>query len=188
MKSTIRMFLLALGLSVLCGSAMAQNEAAPATPAAPPTTGGGNSGRKSFDPAQIQQMMMDRLKERLEITNDDEWKAIQGLVVKVYEAQRATRGGMMGFGNRRGGPGGSSNNATSDSARRAIFGTPSPEAEELQKAIESKASSEELKTKLAKYRESRKAKEADLTKAQDELRKVLSVRQEAIAVSSGMLP
>jgi hypothetical protein len=40
---------------------------------------------------------------------------------------------------------------------------------------------------VAKYREARKAKEAALTKAQDDLKKVLSVRQEAILVNNGML-
>jgi hypothetical protein len=45
----------------------------------------------------------------------------------------------------------------------------------------------ELKAKLAKVREARKQKEANLAKAQDELRKVLSVRQEATAVLMGLL-
>ena len=57
----------------------------------------------------------------------------------------------------------------------------------MQKAIESKASADELKAKLAKLREARKQKEANLEKAQEELRKVLSVRQEASAVLMGLL-
>src|SRR3972149_417411 len=56
---------------------------------------------------------------------------------------------------------------------------PSAEAEALQKAIESKASSEEIKSKLAAYRQSREQKEAKLKQAQEELKKLLSVRQEA---------
>ena len=40
---------------------------------------------------------------------------------------------------------------------------------------------------MTKLRESLKEKEANLTKAQDDLRKVLSVRQEAIAVLAGLL-
>jgi hypothetical protein len=57
----------------------------------------------------------------------------------------------------------------------------------LQKAIESKAPADELKAKLAKLREARKEKEAALEKAQEDLRKVLSVRQEAAAVLAGLL-
>jgi hypothetical protein len=100
--------------------------------------------------------------------------------------------GMGGFGRtggRRGGDtaggGGTTNN---DQARRNPFGgEPSPEAEGLQKAIDSKASADEIKSKLAKFRDARKSKEAALEKAQDDFRKVLSVRQEAIAVSMGLL-
>ena len=66
-------------------------------------------------------------------------------------------------------------------------GTPNPEVESLQKAIEAKAPADELKAKLAKVRDARKQKEANLAKAQDELRKVLSVRQEASAVLMGLL-
>jgi Spy/CpxP family protein refolding chaperone len=105
----IRPLLLTVGLAALvvgAGNVMAQAD-------------GGDGGRRggNFDPAQFQQQMMDRFKERLEMTNDDEWKA-----------------------------------------------------------------------KLAKFREARKAKEAALTKAQEDLRKVLTVRQEATAVSMGLLP
>jgi hypothetical protein len=40
---------------------------------------------------------------------------------------------------------------------------------------------------MAKMQEARKAKQAELEKAQADLRKVLSVRQEAIATASGLL-
>lgn len=66
-------------------------------------------------------------------------------------------------------------------------GTPSPEAEALQKALDAKASSAELKTALARYADSRKTKQAALEQAQAELRKVLTVRQEAIASLNGLL-
>ena len=144
--------------------------------------------RGNFDPEQMRQRMMERYREQLEIKGDDEWKAIEPRVTKVMEARRDVGfGGGFGFrgmgGQRRGGDEGNR-----DSGRRREFGgTPSPEAEALQKAIEAKASNEEIKTKLAKFREARKAKEANLTKAQDDLRKVLTVRQEASAVMMGLL-
>jgi hypothetical protein len=52
----------------------------------------------------------------------------------------------------------------------------------LDKAIEAKAPADEIKTKLTAVRESRKAKEAALEQAQEELRKALSPKQEAAAV------
>lgn len=68
------------------------------------------------------------------------------------------------------------------------FGRPAdPDLEALRKAIDSKASASELKAKLATYRDARKKKEADLEKAQDDLRQILSTRQEAVAVTLGLL-
>ena len=150
-------------------------------------------GRGNFDPAEFRQRRMDDLKERLEIKDDAEWKAVEPLIGKVMESQQAMmadrmRGAFRGF--RRGGDnaGGNDNGGDNNRRQRGGFGgEPSPEAEALQKAIEGKASNSELKTALAKYQESRKAKQADLEKAQGELRKVLSLRQEAILTSSGLL-
>ena len=146
-------------------------------------------GRGDFDPAEFQKRMMDRYREQLEVTNDDEWKIIEPRVTKVSEARRDVTAGGFGRGGFGGGRrGGGGNDQGGDTARRNPFGgTPMPEQEALQKAIEAKAPADEIKTKLAKYREARKVKEANLAKAQDELRKVLSVRQEAIASVSGLL-
>jgi hypothetical protein len=151
--------------------------------------GGDRQGRGNFDPAEFQQRMMERVKEQLEVKEDAEWKAIEPLIQKVMDARREQMafgaGGMMrgmGFGRRGGDTGGGGDRP------RGPFGMePAPEAEALQKAIDNKAPNAEIKAAIAKYRDARKAKEAALTKAQDELRKVLSVRQEAIAVSNGWL-
>lgn len=62
-----------------------------------------------------------------------------------------------------------------------------PEMEALRSAIESKASADELRAKLAKVRDARKANEEKLVQAQDELKKVLTSRQEAAAVLAGLL-
>ena len=146
-----------------------------------------DGGRRNFDPAQFRERMMERVKEQLEIPDDSDWKAIQPLVQKVMDARMATMGGMgrgMMGGPRRGG--GDNNNT--DQARRGGFGRPaSPEAEALQRAVDGKASNAELKTAIAKVADSRKAKQAELEKAQADLRKVLSVRQEAIATLNGWL-
>jgi hypothetical protein len=158
--------------------------------------GGGKQGRGNrgnFDPAQMQQRMMDNYKEQLEVTDDAEWKAIEPLITKVMDLRRQSMSGMgrgmFGRGGR--GPGGGGgNNQPADATktqRGGMFGTPSPETEALQKAIDGKASNAEMKAAVAKFQEARKAKQAELEKAQADLRKVLSVRQEAIALSSGLL-
>jgi hypothetical protein len=153
---------------------------------------GDRGNRPNFgDPAARQQWMMDQTKERLEVKDDAEWKAIEPMVTKVMELQRQVAGdrmrGMMG--GRRGGPGGQGGPGgdNADRNRGGMFGQQSPEAEALQRAVDGKASGSELKAAVTKYSEARKAKQADLEKAQAELRKVLSVRQEAIATLSGLL-
>jgi hypothetical protein len=147
--------------------------------------GGGRQGGGNFDPAQFQQRMMERYKETLEVTDETEWKVIQPLVQKVMDARRAIGFGGRGMGGRGQRQGGDNNQAAQNP--RPGFGAPNPELEALQKAIDSKAATPELKTALAKYLEARKAKQGDLEKAQAELRKVLTPRQEAIAAVSGLL-
>lgn len=156
-------------------------------------------GRGNFDPAQMRQRMMDRYKEALEVTDDSEWKVLEAAIGKVMDVQQELRsagGGMFG----RGGRGGRNNNANADQAnqgdqngqnggrRRGGFGgPPSAEVEALQKAIDEKASPDDIKAKLAKVREAAKAKETKLEAARADLQKLLSARQEASAVLLGLL-
>lgn len=145
-------------------------------------------GRPAFDPAQFQQRMMEGIKERLEITDETEWKAIRPLVQKVMDSSRAVMGdrmrGMMG-GRR---PGGDNNDRGGRFGGGGPFGgTPSPEAEALQRAIDAKATASEIKAATAKFVEARKAHQTELETAQNSLRKVLTPRQEAIATLSGLL-
>lgn len=140
----------------------------------------GPGGRGNFDPEQMRVRMMERYREAFEVKDDAEWKLIEGRITKVSDARRDMGGFGRGFGGpggRGGGPGG----------RGGFGGEPNPDAEALQKALEAKASADEIKAKLAKYRESQKAKQATLEKAQAELRQVLSVKQEAQAVLMGLL-
>jgi hypothetical protein len=45
----------------------------------------------------------------------------------------------------------------------------------------------ELKAKLEEYKAARQKKQAELEKAQEELRQILTVQQEAVAVTFGLL-
>jgi hypothetical protein len=151
---------------------------------------GGGRQRGNFDPAQMQQRMMERYKEVLEVNNDDEWNALQPMVQKVMDARRDAMGGMGRgmFGPRRGGQGGGNDDQGGGGGmRRGRFGEPSPEAEALQKAIDAKGTTAEIKAALAKFVQSRKTKEEQLKTAQENLRKVLTARQEAIATLNGLL-
>jgi hypothetical protein len=161
--------------------------------------GMGGPGGGDFDPAQMQQMMMQRYQEQLGITNDTDWNAIQPLVQKVMDAQRAARGNMgRMFG--RGGPGGGGPGGRGGGGPGGMGGPggpggpggfgqqqPDPTAEALQKAVENNAPSDQIKDLLAKYQAAQNAKQATLTAAQADLRKVLSVQQEALATLMGLL-
>jgi hypothetical protein len=156
--------------------------------------GGPPPGRRNFDPAQFRQRMMDNLKEQLEVTDDTEWKALEPMVQAVMDARMASMSGMgrgmFGGPRRRANAtdGGNNNGNNGDQQRRGPFGqTPSPEADALQKAIDAKAPKAEIKAALEKFVASRKAKQTDLEKAQEQLRKVLTSRQEAIATLNGLL-
>lgn len=139
--------------------------------------GGGGGG--NFDPAQMQQRMMDNIQDQLGFTNDTDWDAVKPLVQKVLDARRDAQGqGMRAlFRNRnRGNDQGGGNNRGN-----AFFGQPSPEQQALQQALDDNAPSGQVKDLLAKYKASQKARQDKLKAAQENLKKVLTPRQEAQA-------
>lgn len=151
----------------------------------------------NFDPEQMRQRMMERTREQLGVTNDDEWKVISERVEKVMTARREASnfgGGFFGRGGGRRGGNGGGDNANANAAggngggrRGGFFGEESQEAKDLRAAIEAKAPADEIKAKLEKYRAYKKGKEAELVKAQEKLKEVLNARQEASAVLAGLL-
>ncbi len=176
------------------GQAMAQGGGGGGGPGAGGAGMGGNGGlgRMNFnDPAQLAQMLTDNFRSVLEVTNDQDWAVLRIRVQNVLQGRidvtMSSMGGMMNmFGGRRGGTG-----AGGFGGGRGGFGgrlgTVSPEEDALQKAIDSNASSGVLKTALSRVAAARQAKQAKLEKAQDDLRSLLTVRQEAIATASGLL-
>jgi hypothetical protein len=151
-------------------------------------------GRGNFDPAQMKQDTLDRLRDQMEIKDDQEWQAIEPKLSKAIDAGRDVmmmRGrGMFGGGRRRNNNNGGDNNGGDNAnqrPRRNPFGEPSAAMEALQKAIEDKAPSAEMKTKIAAVRAEIKDKQAKLQAAQEDLRGILTPRQEAVATVNGLL-
>jgi hypothetical protein len=66
-------------------------------------------------------------------------------------------------------------------------GQPDPELDGLRAAITDKLPDAEIKARLARLRDARKQNEAKLDQAREDLRAVLSVRQEAVLVMAGLL-
>jgi Spy/CpxP family protein refolding chaperone len=149
------------------------------------------------DPAEFRQRMMDDLKDAMEVKDDAEWTAISPKISKVMDARRdvmasVIRGAFGGRGGRRGG-GGNGGNADDNGGgqRRQRFGgfggEPSAAVEALQKAVDDKAPTAEIKAKLKAVQDEQKDKQAKLVAAQEDLRAVLTPRQEAIATLRGLL-
>jgi len=161
----------------------------------------GQGGRGNFDPAQMKQRLMDEMKDQWEIKDDAEWTAIEPKLGKVIDARGEIMASTMrgafgrGGGGRRGGGGGGGGNGDDNGGGQrqrqrgggGMFGTPSPAVEALQKAIDDKAPTAEIKTKLKVVQDEQKDKQAKLVAAQEDLRAVLTPRQEAIATLRGLL-
>ncbi len=148
---------------------------------------GGRGGRGNFDPAAMQEQMMTRMKEQFAVTDDAEWALISERITKVNEIRRTAGGGGGGRGGfpGGGGPGGGGGDRGGGRGTRA---SGNPEVDSLRSAVTDKLPDAEIKSRLARLREVRQENEAKLTKAQEDLRSVLSVRQEAMAVMFGLLP
>lgn len=158
---------------------------APSASAAPtdssPAPGGGRPGGADF-----RQRMNERLKAALKAT-DEEWTVIQPLLEKVQTAQRDSLmgrfGGAFGGGRRGGGPGGGDQPPGNRPNRPST-----PEANALRTALESDGTSaEEIKARLQALRDARKKAAGDLEQARQDLKKVLTLRQEAALVQMGLL-
>lgn len=153
-------------------------------------------GRGGFNPDEMRARLAERTRELLDVKNDDEWKLIQARLDKVQEAQREVRalsGDMrMLFArptDQGGGDQGGQGGRTRGTGAPGGFGggTPNPDAEAFSKAVQAKAPTDELKQRMGKVREARKAAEGKYDKAADDLRQVLTVRQEATLVAIGLL-
>ena len=151
---------------VLVGQSLAQQQRA-----RPDRT----EGRRGF-----QERMVERMKETLE-ASDEEWKVLQPRVEKVLTLSRETRGmaGMAGFA-RRGRPQAGESTREQTQVEKC--------QEEVRNVLENKeAKPEEIKQKLTALRKAKEKAKQDLAKAQQELREVLTLRQEARLVLMGLL-
>ena len=131
---------------------------------------GRQEGPGGFDPAAMTERMLEQTRENLG-SSDEEWTAIKPLVSNLLETRMKTRMEIFQRG-RRGG----------DAPAQ------SPEVEALQKSLENKeASADDIKQKLTALRDLRKKNEEALQKSRENLRKVLTARQEAALVLQGLL-
>lgn len=155
--------------------------------------GGGERGgyRGDFNPQEMQARMLAGLRERMEVKDDEEWKLIAERIGKVAELRRGAPGGlgilMTGLWPG-GGPGGAGREEGGSGRRGPRLGGGSAEMTALANALRDQLPDAEIKSRLDRLRDQRKDSEAKLARAQEDLRAVLTMRQEAMAVMAGLLP
>jgi len=156
--------------------------------------GAGDRGgdRGGFNPQEMQARMLSSLRERMEVKDDEEWKLISERITKVAELRRSAPGGpgmmMMGRGPGGGGPSGPGRDDGGSGRGGPRPGGGSAEMTALASALRDKLPDAEIKSRLDRVRDQRKDSEAKLARAQEDLRAVLTMRQEAMAVMAGLLP
>jgi len=143
----------------------------------------GRSGR--FDPERMRQAMLERLKETLGATDED-WKVLGPRVEKVQtlSSQLRSRRGMaamfMRRGPRRDVPEGSEATREQTKLEKA--------QQELRTTLENQeAKPKEIQEKLTALRTVREKVKQDMARAQQQLRELLTTRQEAQLVLMGLL-
>ena len=182
MKTTVKSLLTLVALAAMPIIRHAQEAPKPPTPGSS-NNSGGDRGR--FNPEEFRKRMAEQMKTSLKV-NDDEWSVLQPLIEKVMDKQRDASSRSFGSSGGRPPGGSSTTGGGSDSSRPDRAGT--AERDALRTALQNDgASLEEIKAKLNALREIRKKSTAELAAARDELKKVVTVRQEAALVSMGIL-
>ena len=179
-KVALLAVLLAIGTGVVITQALSQ----PTQPDQPKSSGDAAADRAARIEA-FRQRMTDQIKDSLGAT-DDEWKVIQPKLAKVMQlkqdAMMTTIGRVM-RAMRRGSGGDAEANPLAANATALEKATA-----ELDRLLSDKDSKKEaIKVALTDVRKARDAAKADLDRAQTELKDLLTIRQEAILVSQGIL-
>lgn len=125
-----------------------------------------------------QDRRMANLREQLEVVDEGEWLVISGRIAVLLELRRDAAAGA----------GRARSRLRSDADRRAGRRAETSEAAKLQLALKEKLPDAEIQARLAQLRDTRAAADAKIAAAQEDLRALLSVRQEAVAVLNGLLP
>lgn len=130
--------------------------------------GRGGPALGSIIPEQMWQQGAERLRAIFDVKDDAEWNIIVERARKVYDLRVEMIKSLL-------------------AAVRQQGGDPSPETDALKRAIAAKSSAETLKAAMERFRQARKAKEDKLLQAQEDLKQILTARQEAIALGIGLV-
>lgn len=119
---------------------------------------------------------LDRLRDRMEVGDEDEWRLIAERILRVDAARRSVWAPPSG------GP------FSPEKTKGEAGKNAEAERNALRSALSERLPDAELALRLARARETNRQNETRLAQAQSDLRAILSVRQEAVAVMAGLLP
>lgn len=128
------------------------------------------------NPAELEQRNQEKLRERLNVTDDAEWAIILERIRRVDELRRTPWSSAP------------APRAASLPPEKAKRTTQAPEQAALRSALADNLPDAEIRLRLARAHELHEQHQARLAQAQASLRAVLTVRQEAVAVTYGLLP
>ena len=155
------------------------------------------SPRRDRDPAewrqrmeQMRARMMDRMRDQLG-ASADEWEVMKPRIEKVMQIQRDIGRGAFRFGGR-GRDGRPGRRAAEPGDAAARDARPVPETVQKSRALRElleniDADAEAINEALTELRTARQNAEAKLATARQELRDILTLRQEALLVIAGLL-
>ena len=128
---------------------------------------------------EAQSRAQTKLRDQMDVTDDAEWEVISQRIATVTELRRMVAGAA-----------GARGAVVADKVKAAGRTDRSAQQEQdaLRSAVRDKLPDAEIKARLSRAHDVHVQNEAKLEKAQEELRAVLSVRQEAVAVVFGFLP
>lgn len=130
-------------------------------------------------PADVQARGLERLREKLDVPDDTEWALITERMAKIEEIRRTL---WTSAATVRGAT------PAADKGKRAAGAAGNPERDALRAAVSDNLPDAEIKSRLARAHEIHRQNEQRLAEAQANLRAILSIRQEAVAVMAGLLP
>lgn len=152
-------------------------------------------GDRSQRMEEFRRRAQERMREQLGAT-EQEWKVLQPRLEKVQQLQRQTRGGFGAFGGARGqARRGRRAGAAQPPGAQRPEGAPEREQSDVEKKTEAlrnllddeASAAGAIKAALGALRQAREKAQKDLAAARQELRQVVTVRQEARLVLMGTL-
>lgn len=167
----MRMLFVVLSLAMVCLFVRGEDATPPARP-----------DFRNMSPEERTAYFVNMQKKALGVT-DEEFKALQPKIDEVRKAQDAARTGGGGFGGR-GGRGGNGGQPQDEATKSDI----QKKVDTLQKLLDNKDSDvKDVQAALKDLRDARTANKVVLKKAQDELKELLTAKQEAQLVLMGTL-